>query len=117
MFGLISIINCENQLQILEPGQHDPRRPSVSTVSEVSFSEMANHCEALLKGKRKKLSVLVSIKQNQEMLLTDPIIDENETNVPSYAQTVQTQKVLNQILNRYHKKILILILQLLFFAA
>ncbi|XP_059668417.1 protein SEMI-ROLLED LEAF 2 isoform X2 [Cornus florida] len=60
-----------NQLleSVLEVG-HQVGRLSVSTALDVSYKEMAGHCEALLAGKQEKMSYLMSSQQRQESVLS-----------------------------------------------
>ncbi|XP_057467859.1 protein SEMI-ROLLED LEAF 2 isoform X2 [Actinidia eriantha] len=66
-FDLLSV----NQLleSVLETA-HQVGRLSVCTAPDVSYKEMAGHCEALLMGKQQKMSYLMSTQQRQENILS-----------------------------------------------
>ena len=51
--------------QVLETA-HQVGRFSVSTAPDVSYKEMAGHCEALLMGKQQKMSHLMNAQQRHE---------------------------------------------------
>ncbi|KAG5555681.1 hypothetical protein RHGRI_006358 [Rhododendron griersonianum] len=71
-FDLLSV----NQLleSVLETA-HQVGRLSVCTAPEVSYKEMAGHCEALLMGKQQKMSYLMSAQQRQGNFLS--IVPQN----------------------------------------
>ncbi|KAI8562205.1 hypothetical protein RHMOL_Rhmol03G0016500 [Rhododendron molle] len=71
-FDLLSV----NQLleSVLETA-HQVGRLSVCTAPEVSYMEMAGHCEALLMGKQQKMSYLMSAQQRQGNFLS--IVPQN----------------------------------------
>lgn len=60
-----------NQLleSVLETA-HQVGRLSISTPPDVSYKEMAKHCEALLMGKQQKMSHLMSTQQRQDSLFS-----------------------------------------------
>ncbi|CAL5420850.1 unnamed protein product [Camellia sinensis] len=60
-----------NQLleSVLETAHH-VGRISVCTASDVSYKEMAGHCEALLMGKQQKMSYLMNAQHRQENMLS-----------------------------------------------
>lgn len=59
---------------------HQVGRISVST-ADMPYKEMAGHCEALLVGKQKKMSHLMSAQLRQESLINFSITNhENEVN-------------------------------------
>ncbi|XP_043691428.1 protein SEMI-ROLLED LEAF 2-like isoform X2 [Telopea speciosissima] len=63
-------------------------RYSVSTTPDVPYKEMANHCEALLLGKRQKMSTFMIAQQKQENLTSFCFRENNEAKkVPSYSQS------------------------------
>ncbi|KAJ4971996.1 hypothetical protein NE237_005095 [Protea cynaroides] len=64
-------------------------RFSVSTTPDVPYKEMANHCEALLLGKKQKMSNFMIAQQKQENLMSFCLRDYyNEgKKVPSYSQS------------------------------
>lgn len=63
--GLLSV----NQLlESVSETTHQVGRVSVSTGPDVPYKEMARHCEALLMGKQKKMSGLISGHQRHEHL-------------------------------------------------
>lgn len=72
-------------------------RLSVSTASDVSYKEMAHHCEALLMGKQQKMSYLINThnQQRQESLLIrfSQQSDENDKGMVSHIQTDISLKV------------------------
>lgn len=53
-------------------------RISVSTAPEVSYGEMAHHCEALMMGKQQKMSRLMTSQQRQESLLIRISLNQDE---------------------------------------
>ena len=53
-------------------------RVSVSSKSDVSYKEMAGHCEALLLGKQQKMSELMSSHKKQEYLMITNSESHNE---------------------------------------
>ncbi|KAH9678987.1 hypothetical protein KPL71_025927 [Citrus sinensis] len=66
-------------LEVLET-THQVGRISVST-ADMPYKEMAGHCEALLVGKQKKMSHLMSAQLRQESLINFSITNhENEVN-------------------------------------
>lgn len=57
---------------------HQVGRVSVSTGPDVPYKEMARHCEALLMGKQKKMSGLISGNQRQECLTDYSFRNQND---------------------------------------
>lgn len=50
----------------------------MSTDPDVSYKEMAGHCEALLLGKQQKMSELMSSQKKQECLMTFSLQNHND---------------------------------------
>lgn len=68
-------------------------RFSVSTTPDVPFKEMASHCEALLMGKQRKMSAVLSAQQKQEILFPDLLHDQRDMKGSSYLYMDEFQKV------------------------
>lgn len=58
-------------------------RFSVST-PDVSYKEIASHCEALITGKQQKMSAFMTSQVRQENLLTSTPLHQPETKLPSF---------------------------------
>lgn len=63
-----NLLSVDELLNALSETTHQVGRSSVSTPPDLPYSEMAGHCEALLVGKRKKMSSVMSVQQNRESL-------------------------------------------------
>ncbi|PON91725.1 Armadillo-type fold containing protein [Trema orientale] len=64
-----SLLSVNQLLESVSETTHQVGRISVSTTPDVPYREMARHCEALLMGKQKKMSGLISGQQKQECLM------------------------------------------------
>ncbi|XP_062117696.1 protein SEMI-ROLLED LEAF 2 isoform X2 [Humulus lupulus] len=62
-------LSVNQLLESVSETTHQVGRISVSTTPDVSYREMARHCEALLMGKQQKMSGLISDQQRQECLM------------------------------------------------
>ncbi|KAL7204417.1 hypothetical protein ACSBR2_017481 [Camellia fascicularis] len=63
-------------------------RLSVSTASDMPYKEMASHCEALQKGKQRKMSDFMGSQEIPDNLLSQYCHDFNQaTHVPSHSQS------------------------------
>ncbi|GMJ02332.1 EFR3 OF PLANT 2 [Hibiscus trionum] len=65
-------------------------RPSVSTRADMSYMDMAHHCETLLTGKQQKMSDLMGVHLGQESLISSLSFEHPSDN------TKQTGHVLEQ---------------------
>ncbi|KAJ9695796.1 hypothetical protein PVL29_010994 [Vitis rotundifolia] len=64
-----NLLGINQLLESVLEAAHEVGRFSVSTAPDVSYKEMAGHCEALLMGKQQKMSNLMSTQQNQGSLM------------------------------------------------
>ncbi|XP_030495163.2 protein SEMI-ROLLED LEAF 2 isoform X1 [Cannabis sativa] len=64
-----NLLSVNQLLESVSETTHQVGRISVSTTPDVSYKEMARHCEALLMGKQQKMSGLISTQQRQECLM------------------------------------------------
>ncbi|KAK9290998.1 hypothetical protein L1049_009181 [Liquidambar formosana] len=85
-----NLLSVNQLLESVLETAHQVGRFSVSTAPDVPYKEMAGHCEALLMGKQRKMSNLMSAQQKQETLMTfssqshddevgNPFLDQNFT--------------------------------------
>ncbi|KAA8518182.1 hypothetical protein F0562_015656 [Nyssa sinensis] len=83
-----NLLSVNQLLESVLETAHQVARFSVSTAPDVSYKEMAGHCEALLMGKQKKMSHLMSTQQRQEKMLSRPSQnnDEEDKTVASCAR-------------------------------
>ncbi|GAB2267011.1 hypothetical protein Dimus_001997 [Dionaea muscipula] len=63
-----SLLSVNQLLESVSDTAHNVERFSVSTAPDVPYREMASHCEALLMGKKQKMSNLV-LPQRQDSLM------------------------------------------------
>lgn len=63
-----TLLSVNQLLESVSETTHQVGRVSVSTGPDVPYKEMARHCEALLMGKQKKMSGLISGNPGQECL-------------------------------------------------
>ncbi|KAL2225947.1 uncharacterized protein LOC105159750 isoform X2 [Sesamum indicum] len=71
--GNPSLLSVDQLLQSVLETAHHVGRMSVSHAPDASYKETADHCEALLMGKQKKMSYLISNNQRQgNSLVTSP---------------------------------------------
>ncbi|XP_004304390.1 PREDICTED: uncharacterized protein LOC101298629 [Fragaria vesca subsp. vesca] len=63
---LPNLLNVNQLMESVQETANQVGRVSVSSKSDVSYKEMAGHCEALLLGKQQKMSKLVSSQKKQE---------------------------------------------------
>ncbi|KAL0359524.1 UNVERIFIED_CONTAM: protein SEMI-ROLLED LEAF 2 [Sesamum angustifolium] len=68
--GNPSLLSVDQLLQSVLESAHHVGRMSVSHAPDASYKETADHCEALLMGKQKKMSYLISNNQRQGNSLT-----------------------------------------------
>ncbi|KAL0453097.1 UNVERIFIED_CONTAM: protein SEMI-ROLLED LEAF 2 [Sesamum latifolium] len=68
--GNLSLLSVDQLLQSVLETAHHVDRISVSHAPDASYKETADHCEALLMGKQKKMSYLISNNQRQGNSLT-----------------------------------------------
>ncbi|EXB52897.1 hypothetical protein L484_004961 [Morus notabilis] len=73
-----SILSVNQLLESVSETTHQVGRVSVSTGPDVPYKEMALHCEALLMGKQKKMSGLISGHQRQEYLTDFSYHNQND---------------------------------------
>ncbi|KAL0404913.1 UNVERIFIED_CONTAM: protein SEMI-ROLLED LEAF 2 [Sesamum radiatum] len=64
-FGNLSFLSVDQLLQSVLETAHHVDRISVCHAPDASYKETADHCEALLMGKQKKMSYLISNNQRQ----------------------------------------------------
>lgn len=76
-------------MQVLETAGQVGRM-SVSTTPDITFKEMAGHCEALLTAKRKKMSLFMNSQQGQEIL---PALLTQESDPEDYPPSLQTNEL------------------------
>ena len=57
---------------------HQVGRFSVSNATDMTYKEMAGHCEALLVGKQQKMSTFLTAQQAQESLVSFSSHDYNQ---------------------------------------
>lgn len=87
--GLLSVGEL---LNAVSETTHQVGRFSVSTPPDLSYIEMAGHCEALLAGKQKKMSALLSSQQRQETEIRLSAHNNDQANqMPSYFKIQQTR--------------------------
>ncbi|KAH9678981.1 hypothetical protein KPL71_025927 [Citrus sinensis] len=88
------LLSVNQLLESVLETTHQVGRISVST-ADMPYKEMAGHCEALLVGKQKKMSHLMSAQLRQESLINFSITNhENEVNevLPSQRITPNSNK-------------------------
>ncbi|XP_052176294.1 protein SEMI-ROLLED LEAF 2 isoform X2 [Diospyros lotus] len=82
------LLSVNQLLESILDSAHQVGRLSVCNTHDVSFKEMAGHCEALLVGKQQKMSYLMNTQQRQENLLSGtPQIYNEEDKLASHAPT------------------------------
>ncbi|XP_047330036.1 protein SEMI-ROLLED LEAF 2-like isoform X2 [Impatiens glandulifera] len=78
-----NLLSVNQLLESVLETAHQVGRISVSNSGDVSYKEMAGHCEALLMGKQQKMSYLMNNQQRQETMWTENLkVIEEETNLP-----------------------------------
>ncbi|KAL9232569.1 hypothetical protein vseg_007668 [Gypsophila vaccaria] len=77
-----SLLSVNQLLESVLETAHQVGRFSVSTAPDVSYKEMASHCEALLMGKQQKMSNLMTA-QRQENLINFHVDHEPNKMAPS----------------------------------
>ncbi|OMO71295.1 Armadillo-type [Corchorus capsularis] len=65
-----NLLDVNQLLESVLETAHQFGRTSVSTGPDMTYKEMAHHCEALLTGKQKKMSHLMSAQLRQESFIT-----------------------------------------------
>ncbi|XP_021281775.1 uncharacterized protein LOC110414724 isoform X2 [Herrania umbratica] len=65
-----NLLDVNQLLESVLETAHQFGRSSISTGPDMSYREMAHHCEALLTGKQKKMSDLMSAQLRQESLIS-----------------------------------------------
>ncbi|XP_022983700.1 uncharacterized protein LOC111482240 [Cucurbita maxima] len=81
---VIPLLNVNQFLESVLETAHQVGRISVSTTADVSFKEMAHHCELLLVGKQQRMSTLMISPQKQEKAMNVSLPNqENEVSNPS----------------------------------
>ncbi|KAK6289723.1 hypothetical protein POUND7_001264 [Theobroma cacao] len=65
-----NLLDVNQLLESVLETAHQFGRSSISTGPDMSYKEMAHHCEALLTGKQKKMSDLMSAQLRQESLIS-----------------------------------------------
>ncbi|CAK9177752.1 unnamed protein product, partial [Ilex paraguariensis] len=69
-FEIPNLLSVNQLLESVLETAHQVGRISVSTAPDVSYKEMAHHCEALLLGKHQMMSHLMVMQHGQENLLS-----------------------------------------------
>ncbi|XP_042513279.1 protein SEMI-ROLLED LEAF 2-like isoform X2 [Macadamia integrifolia] len=83
-----NLLSVDELLESVSETSCQVGRFSVSTTPDVPYKEMANHCEALLLGKRQKMSSFMTAQQKQENLASFRLQEYDEAKkVPSYSQS------------------------------
>ncbi|KAK9671045.1 hypothetical protein RND81_12G003000 [Saponaria officinalis] len=78
-----SLLSVNQLLESVLETAHQVGRFSVSTAPDVSYKEMASHCEALLMGKQQKMSNLMTNQRQQENLINFHVDHEPNWPAPS----------------------------------
>lgn len=68
-------------MQILETAHHVGRM-SVSTGSETSYRDVANHCESLQQGKQQKMTLLTIASRNAAAGAAASGVDKSHGGIP-----------------------------------
>lgn len=75
---LPNLLSVNQLMESVQETANQVGRCSVSTDPDVSYKEMAGHCEALLLGKQQKMSELMSSQKKQECLMTFSLQNHND---------------------------------------
>lgn len=83
------LLSANQLLESVLEAAHQVGRLSVSTASDVSFGEMAHHCERLLMGKQEKISHLMSTQRRGESVSStiSQNCGEEDEQMASYVQS------------------------------
>ncbi|KAL9255681.1 SEMI-ROLLED LEAF 2-like protein [Drosera capensis] len=83
-----SLLSVNQLLESVLDTAHQVGRFSVSTAPDVPYREMANHCEALLMGKKQKMSNLVLAQRQDSLMSFPPLLCNVESNEPPKSDAV-----------------------------
>ncbi|KAM5558837.1 protein SEMI-ROLLED LEAF 2 [Rosa sericea] len=72
------LLNVNQLMESVQETANQVGRFSDSTKSDVSYKEMAGHCEALLLGKQQKMSKFMSSKKKEECLMNFSLQNHND---------------------------------------
>lgn len=75
---LPNLLSVNQLMESVQETANQVGRSSVSTDPDVSYKEMAGHCEALLLGKQQKMSELMSSQKKQECLMNFSLQNNND---------------------------------------
>ncbi|XP_057488018.1 uncharacterized protein LOC130774041 [Actinidia eriantha] len=80
-YNVLPLVPCVkaavSKKMVLETA-HQVGRLCVCTAPDVSYKEMAGHCEALLMGKKQKMSYLMSTQQRSENILSKSLETQDQ---------------------------------------
>ncbi|PRQ44678.1 hypothetical protein RchiOBHm_Chr3g0481871 [Rosa chinensis] len=72
------LLNVNQLMESVQETANQVGRFSVSTKPDVSYKEMAGHCEALLLGKQQKMSKFMSSQKKEECLMNFSLQNHND---------------------------------------